>query len=401
MEEWIEAAASEATCQEVADRVAAGLPPQGAIAWWGLSGVLERHARDGADQPMWREWAMALLVQPDLRMSLPDDVPRKVLDRLRMTARERLRSLWYHANGSGKWDRITALEQLGRSGDRRRRWSALEEASPWAPAWAWDVSRGLAEVHRPGRNQEAARIAAWEARHLIANGGEVNVIAMWLKAAGGPPPEPVPPPEGDPPLRLGQAARLTVVLGPGDVPTRPEHVRLAARAAAAVGGWGELRGFMDSLDLSTADARRALRAAVGATQPKALLSRRAWNALRTRFPRLPSAEDVGIGEGGKRREAAEEGAAATRSRRRRRRRLSTPMGDGTAPAAASPPPGTAETDADDAPVSEAPAEPADGETPATGAARPRRRRRRRRSRGGAGAGPAEGEGGNSPEPAEG
>ncbi|MCC6830957.1 MAG: DEAD/DEAH box helicase [Thermoleophilia bacterium] len=401
VEEWIEAAASEATCQDVADRVAAGLPFQAALAWWGLSGVLERHARDGADQPMWREWAMALVVQPDLRMALPDDVPRKVLDRLRMTARERLRSLWYHANGAGKWDRITALEQLGRSGDRRRRWSALEEASAWAPAWAWDVSRGLAEIHRPGRNQEAARIAAWEARHLIANGGEVNVIAMWLKAAGGPPPEPVPPAEGEPPLRLGQAARLTVVLGPGDVPTRPEHVRLAARAAAACGGWAQLRGFLDSLDFSTADARRALRAAVGATQPKALLSRRAWNALRTRFPRLPGAEEVGIGEGGGKRregEAGENGTAATRSRRRRRRRLSTAMGDGTSAN------GTASAESE-APAAEAAATGSDGgEAPAEGPAssRPRRRRRRRRSRGaGGGGGAPDAQGGDPQDPAEG
>ncbi|MFN8110215.1 MAG: DEAD/DEAH box helicase family protein [Thermoleophilia bacterium] len=229
VEEWIEAAASEATCQEVAERVAAGLPPQSGLAWWGLSGVLERSARDGADQPMWREWAMALVVQPDLRAALPVDVPRKVLDRLRMTARERLRALWYAADGAGKWDRVTALEQLGRSGDRRRRWNALDEASAWAPAWAWDVSRGLAEVHRPGRNQEATRIAAWEARHIIGNGGDANLIAMWLRAAGGPPPPPEPPEPGtEPNLRLGQATRLTVILVPATCP-RPEHVRLAAR----------------------------------------------------------------------------------------------------------------------------------------------------------------------------
>ncbi len=129
LEEWIEAAAESATCQEVAERVAAGIRPEAGLAWWGLSGVLARHADDGADQAMWREWAMALVVQPDLRQMLPDDVPRKVLDRLRMTARERLRALWYHADAASKWDRITALEQLGRSSDRRRRWNALDEAS--------------------------------------------------------------------------------------------------------------------------------------------------------------------------------------------------------------------------------------------------------------------------------
>jgi len=377
IEEWIEAATADATCIEVAERVAGGIPPEGALAWWGLTGVLARNARDGVDQPMWREWAMALVVQPDLRMWLTDDAPRKVLDNLRMTARERLRALWYHADHAGKWDRITALEQLGRSGDRRRRWSALDEASSWAPAWAWDVSRGLAEAHRPGRNQEAARIAGWEARHLISAGGEINLIAGWLRAAGGPPPDPIAPDaDSAATLRLGQIARLTVVLGPGDVPTRPEHVRLAARAAAAAGGWAHLRGLLDSLDFTTPDARRALRAAVGATQPKALLSRRGWNALRTRFPRLPTAEDIGLGEVQRRREgAADDGA---KPRRRRRRRLHAPAAD-TAVGATS---ASAES------ASSNGAAPADA--PADGAAatgnRRRRRRRRRPSRSGTGAG---------------
>jgi hypothetical protein len=310
-------------------------------------------------------------------MWLTDDAPRKVLDNLRMTARERLRALWYHADHAGKWDRITALEQLGRSGDRRRRWSALDEASAWAPAWAWDVSRGLAEAHRPGRNQEAARIAGWEARHLISAGGEINLIAGWLRAAGGPPPDPIAPDaDSASSLRLGQIARLTVVLGPGDVPTRPEHVRLAARAAAAAGGWAHLRGLLDSLDFTTPDARRALRAAVGATQPKALLSRRGWNALRTRFPRLPSAEDIGLGEAQRRREGASEDGA--KPRRRRRRRLHAPATD-TAAGAVSPAGEGASSNG---------AGPAN--TPADGAAatgnRRRRRRRRRPSRSGAGTG---------------
>lgn len=393
LEEWIEAAAAEATCQDVADRVAAGLAPEAGLPWWGLSGVLARRAEDGADQPMWREWAMALVVNPDLRQMLPDDVPRKVLDRLRMTARERLRALWYYADAADKWDRMTALEQLGRSSDRRRRWTALDEASAWAPAWAWDVSRGLAEAHRPGRNQEATRIAAWEARHLIANGGETVMIAGWLRAAGGPPPDPVAPPEdGPPPLRLGQAARLVVLLGPGDAPTRPEQVRLAARAAATCGGWATLRGLLDALDLTTPDARRALRAAVGATHPKALMNRRAWNALRTRFPRLPSAEQLGIGEPARpKKDAGDDAAAAPRSRRRRRRRMHAPDAGGDA--AAAPPVPAPEGEATGS--AEQPPDPANGAEAAT---RPRRRRRRRRPRAGAG---GTGEGGAAPEPGPG
>ena len=94
------------------------------------------------------------------------------------------------------------------------------------------MSRILADGTRPGRNQEAARIAAWEAHHLIENGGELALIALWLRAAGEPPPDPAPPPEPSP-LRLGQAARLLVILGPGDVPARSEHLRLAGRAAGA------------------------------------------------------------------------------------------------------------------------------------------------------------------------
>lgn len=334
MEEWVEAASKDVTVDELIERVTAGVDPFAAVPWWALSGLVARRLHDGADQPLWRAWATALLVQPDLRRALPDDVPRRVLDRLRMTSRERLRALWWHADQSGKWERLATLEQLGRSGDRRRRWSALDEASSWAPSWAWDVSRVLADSTRPGRNQEVARIAAWEAHHLISNGGDLALIGLWLRAAGEPPPDPVPPAEGAS-LRLGQAARLLVMLGPGDVPARSEHLRLAGRAAAAAGGWAELRGALDALDFTTPDARRALRAAVGAMQPKALLSRRAWNALRVRFPRLPDPDAVGVGEPRKR-PPGEEGAAATagatRPRRRRRRRLRAAAGPEGAPA---------------------------------------------------------------------
>jgi len=169
-----------------------------------------------------------------------------------------------------------------------------------------------------------------------------------------------------------QAARLLVMLGPGDVPARSEHLRLAGRAAAAAGGWGKLRGHLDALDLSSPDARRALRAAVGAMQPKALLSRRAYNALRARFPRLPEPEVVGVGEQRKR-AAGEEGAAAPRRRRRRRRLRATTGPDGAPPQSG-----------------EAQGQPErrEGEAPAEGAAAPttrRRRRRRRRPRSAAGA----------------
>ena len=391
MEEWVEAAGRDVTADELIELVTAGLDPLAAVPWWALSGLIARRLHDGADQPLWRAWATALLVQPDLRRALPDDVPRRVLDRLRMTSRERLRALWWHADQSGHWERLATLEQLGRSGDRRRRWSALDEASSWAPSWSWDVSRALADNTRPGRNQEVARIAAWEAHHLITNGGDLALIGIWLRAAGEPPPDPIPP--DDPgALRLGQAARLLVMLGPGDVPARSEHLRLAGRAAAAAGGWAKLRGHLDAIDLSDADARRALRAAVGAMQPKALLSKRAWNALRARFPRLPEPEAVGVGEPRKR--AGEEGAAAgtARPRRRRRRRLRAAAGPEGAP------PATGEAQAQPQRREER----RDGEAPpAEGAPPRRRRRRRRRTRSAAAAAGSAGEGSGAPPEAAG
>jgi superfamily II DNA or RNA helicase len=388
MEEWVQAASFDVTVDELIDRVTAGIDPLAAVPWWALSGLVARRLQDGADQPLWRAWATALLVQPDLRRALPDDVPRRVLDRLRMTSRERLRALWWHADQTDRWERLATLEQLGRSSDRRRRWSALDEASVWAPSWAWDVSRVLADGTRPGRNQEVARIAAWEAHHLISNGGELALIGLWLRAAGEPPPDPVAP-EDPSVLRLGQAARLLVVLGPGDVPARSEHLRLAGRAAGAVGGWAQLRGYLDTLDLSSPDARRALRAAVGAVQPKALLSRRAWNALRTRLPRLPEPELVGVGGEPRKRAGAEEGAPAPgRPRRRRRRRLRVDAGPEGAPATATDgPPARREERRDPA------ATPSPEGAAAEGAPARKRRRRRRRPRaagsGGEGAAPPE------------
>ncbi len=390
MEEWVQAAGFDVTVDELIDRVTTGIDPLAAVPWWALSGLVARRLQDGVDQPLWRAWATALLVQPDLRRALPDDVPRRVLDRLRMTSRERLRALWWHADHSDRWERLATLEQLGRSSDRRRRWSALDEASVWAPSWAWDVSRVLADGTRPGRNQEIARIAAWEAHHLISNGGDLALIALWLRAAGEPPPDPVPP-EDPGALRLGQAARLLVVLGPGDVPARSEHLRLAGRAAGAVGGWAELRGYLDALDLSTPDARRAIRAAVGAAQPKALQSRRAWNALRSRLPRLPEPEVVGVGGDPRRKAAGEEAAAApSRPRRRRRRRLRAEPGpEGVPTTATEGPPARREERRD-------PAAGSPEGAPAEGAPSRRRRRRRRRPRSATAGG--EGEGGSAPPP---
>jgi len=392
MEEWVDAASHDVTLDELIEKVTVGIEPVAAVPWWALSGLVARRlaGTEGSDQPLWRAWATALLVQPDLRRALPDDVPRRVLDRLRMSSRERLRALWWHADHAERWDRLAALEQLGRSGDRRRRWSALDETSDWAPSWAWDVARALSDTTRPGRNQEAARIAAWEAHHLISNGGELPLIALWLRAAGEPPPDPVPP-DGDPPLRIGQAARLLVMLGPGDVPARAEHLRLAARAAAAAGGWAKMRGALDALDLTTPDARRALRAAVGAIQPSALSSRRAWNALRARFPRLPEPDVVGVGEGRRRgaNPSAEDGTAApSRSRRRRRRRLRSPATDGTQVPHG--PQDEAHSRGEERKVSE---------TPAASEAPPRRRRRRRRRSRGSGGGAPDapgGKGGDTP-----
>ncbi len=362
LEDWVEAAARDVDLDEVVQRVDEGIEPAAVVAWWALSGLLARDARDGQDQPLWRAWAMALLTQPDLEEALPDDVPRKVLDRLRMTSRERLRALWSHADAAGRWERLATLEQLGRSGDRRRRWSALDEAGSWAPAWTWEVSRGLADSNRPGRNQELARIAAWEANHLIQSGGELALVGAWMRAAGQPPPDPVPP--DDPHvLRLGQAARLAAMLGPGDVPLRSEHLRLTARAAAAVGGWARLRGLLDGIDFTTPEARRALRAAIGSMHPRALSSRRAWNSLRSRFPRLPEADAVGVGEGRRRGDG------------RRRRRLRD--GEATKSGMGAPVPAAA---AAQATSDGQPAGPKDASRGSGSGGRRRRRRRRRGAR---------------------
>ena len=336
MEEWVQAAGADVTVDELIDIVAAGVDPLAAVPWWALSGLVARRLHDGLDQPLWRAWATALLVQPDLRRALPDDVPRRVLDRLRMTSRERLRALWWHADQSDRWERLATLEQLGRSSDRRRRWSALDEASVWAPSWAWDVSRILADSTRPGRNQEAARIAAWEAHHLISNGGDLALIGLWLRAAGEPPPDPAPPPEPSP-LRLGQAARLLVILGPGDVPARSEHLRLAGRAAGALGGLGRAarlprRPRPDHPGRAPGRARRRRgHAAEGAPVAPGLerVALAPAAPARGRGRRRRGAPPPRRGRGGRGR------ATTARPRRRRRRRLrTTPEGGGEGAATA-------------------------------------------------------------------
>jgi hypothetical protein len=317
-------------------------------------------------------------VHPELRQALPTDAPRAVLDRLRMTARERIRALWSHADQAGKWDNVASLEQQGRSAERRRRWSALDSASSWAPAWAWEVSRGLADASRPGRNQELHRIAKWESQHLIENGGDLGLIGLWLRAVGAPAPDPIAPPEGEQPLKPGVAGRLVLALGPGDVPQKSEDIRIASRAAGACGGWAALRGALDALDWTTPDARRALRAAVGTRNARALQSRRVWNQLRPKCPRLPAAEDVGIGDQGK--GAADDGSA-TRKRRRRRRKLSTAdVANGAAPTAAE------ATGADsNGAVGKATAPEGDTARSGESGGAPARKRRRRRRRKAAGA----------------
>jgi superfamily II DNA or RNA helicase len=367
LEDWVAAAGQDITVAELVERLTEGVGEQAALAWWALTGVVARKATDGADQPVWRAWATAVLVQPELRSGLPADAPRSILDRLRMTSRERLRALWWHGDHAAKWDRLASLEQLARSGERRRRWSALDEASNWAPGWAWDVSRSLAEL-RPGRNQELHRIAAWEARHIIGNGGELALIASWLRGAGEPPPAPAPA-DTPPTIRLGQAARLILMLGPGDVPARPEYLRMCARGAAACGGWASMRAFLDGIDWSTPDAVRSLRAAVGATTQRALSSPRAWNAQRAKSPRLPEASVVGLGGGD-----SDEGDTRTPRRRRRRRRLQTAAVDGLPNATNGDVSGDVDATASDDET------PQNGTPPADGQPAPARKRRRRRRR---------------------
>ena len=248
------------------------------------------------------------------------------------------------------------------------------------------MSRGLADASRPGRNQEIHRIAKWESQHLIENGGDIGLIGLWLRAVGAPAPDPVPPPAEGSPLKVGQAGRVVLALGPGDVPLRSEDIRVASRAAGTCGGWAALRGALDAIDWTESEARRALRAAVGSRNSRALHSARVWNQLRPKAPRLPEAAEVGIGVQG-----SEEGSTTKRRRRRRRKMSTSEVADAATTAATN----------GNAPESAAPTAEANGagganggEAPAEGA-QPRKRRRRRRRRPSGAAASSGGEGGGS------
>ncbi len=76
LEDWVAAAGREITVAELVDHIGAGVGDQAALAWWALTGVVARNCSDGADQPIWRAWATAVLVSPDMRTGLPADAPR-------------------------------------------------------------------------------------------------------------------------------------------------------------------------------------------------------------------------------------------------------------------------------------------------------------------------------------
>ena len=177
MEERVEAAAHDVTVDELIELVTAGVDPLAAVPWWALSGLVARRLHDGADQPLWRAWATALLVQPDLRRALPDDVPRRVLDRLRMTSRSGCGPCGGTPTSPGAgsasppWSSSGGPATAAAAGRRSTRPRPGRRAGP-------DVSRALADNARPGRNQEVARIAAWEAHHLISNGGDLALIGI-------------------------------------------------------------------------------------------------------------------------------------------------------------------------------------------------------------------------------
>jgi hypothetical protein len=176
---------------------------------------------------------------------------------------------------------------------------------------------------------------------------------------------------------------VVLALGPGDVPLKSEDIRVASRAAGTCGGWGALRGALDAIDWTAPEGRRALRAAVGTRNARALQSARAWNQLRPKAPRLPLAEDIGIGA------AASEDGGANKRRRRRRRKMSTSEVANAAPEA------TPSAEGPEANGGQEAAAPSAGATASADGATPRKRRRRRRRRP-AGAGAA-GDGDSPPE----
>ena len=374
MEEWVQAASFDVTVDELIDRVTIGIDPLAAVPWWALSGLVARRLQDGADQPLWRAWATALLVQPDLRRALPDDVPRRVLDRLRMTSRERLRALWWHADQTDRWERLATLEQLGRSSDRRRRWSALDEASVWAPSWAWDVSRVLADGTRPGRNQEVARIAAWEAHHLISNGGERALVRLLPRRA-------------DRPL-AARSRRAAAGSCAARRPLRPAP--RAGRPPPRGAGPGRRAGAQRAPAPRRARGRRG-----GGLGAAARLPRRARPLQPGRPPGAAGRGRRGPAEGPPLPPCLEcpalAPAASPRARARGRRRGAPPQGGAGRPRGPrdprpSPPPpaGPAPPPRGGTPAPRRPPPPPGG-VPAEGASPRKRRRRRRRPRSAAGA----------------
>ena len=137
-----------------------GVDPLAAVPWWALSGLVARRLQDGADQPLWRAWATALLVQPDLRRALPDDVPapgaRPAADDLaRAAAGAVVARRPVRAAGSG-WPRSSSSGARATAAGAGRR---STRPRSWAPSWAWDVSRGARRRH-PARAQPGGRRAS-------------------------------------------------------------------------------------------------------------------------------------------------------------------------------------------------------------------------------------------------
>lgn len=319
--EWVEAAAREVTPEEIASAVTVDMAPAAAEAWLELALLCDRRGVEGM-QPAWRAWAAALLFNPELISALHQGAVREVLERLRMGPHERTRALWWHADQTDSWRHVEQVESRAKN-QGKSLWAALENAANWAPAWAWDVSRPLADPDRPGYSADERRLASFHSRLMQTAGSEVGLLGTWLRAIAAPPPAATRP-EGEVPLRIGQAARLAIMLGPDDVPRKPEYLRLLARAAAVCGGWAGLRGFLDAVTFDTPETLRSLRAAVGAMQPDALASPANWEALRALAPRLPEAAAAGVEEPKLR--PGRDGGDPVPSRRRRKRRRTRPRG---------------------------------------------------------------------------
>jgi len=320
--DWVEAAAAEVTAEEILEAVTPTLAPAAAGPWLELSLLVDRRGLGGM-QTAWRAWAAALLFNPELAGALPQSAVRSVLERLRMSPEERTRALWWHADQADAWRHVEQVESRARTSSGKSLWAALENAAGWAPAWAWDVSRPLADPNRPGFSADERRLAGFHSRLMQTAGSELGLLGIWLRAIAAPPPNPAAPP-ANVPLRIGQAARLAIMLGPDDIPRKPEYLRLLARAAAVCGGWAGLRGFLDGVHFDTPETLRSLRAAVGAMQPTALASPDAWEELRLAAPRLPTAAAAGVDGPRPRQGADKEGRRKRKRRRTRPRRTQRP-----------------------------------------------------------------------------